>query len=506
MHEKKLIDELVKAGVYQRWKLFGEFKSYLVENDEYEVFLQFSDQGFVSGVAVHDFNDEDKIDIVLDVFGNWSSEGIQLKAVGKTGDRENIRTYNAKWSSNDEHKKAEGTYTHVGFNIHEGNVMISKRCKFYMIQEDEDASDSPPEAKLSAFLRNLQIYFTNSPEQQHFYDYKIICSDGIEVKSHKIILASQTKYFEGLFRQEASSNSVKLDLPGESVKSCVKYLYTGDVDINGDNVQDILVAANYMFLKEVVSLCTKFVKKNMNLNNCVEIYHLADSYSLEDLVHSSLKIISVNFQKIFKTDEQIQSIPEKLFEVLLQREDLCIYDRFGIRQPDDVAETILENIISKHIAFDLLIQTLKAKEKRNKFSFKWSDIFGSPRDNPRKLSDFNISGCGDKVMRKISVLTDVWDGRTVVSGLKIVWSDESEDMVGGGDVAAEHIVPEGDHISFVVGNRGWYIDNLSFICSSGKEFGPVGGDGGAFYNTNPGVIHYQPSCIIKNNFVDGIKV
>ena len=32
-------------------------------------------------------------------------------------------------------------------------------------------------------------------------------------------------------------------------------------------------------------------------------------------------------------------------------------------------------------------------------------------------------------------------------------------------------VPEGEHISFVIGNFGWYVDNLVFISSSGRPLG-----------------------------------
>ena len=72
----------------------------------------------------------------------------------------------------------------------------------------------------------------NSSEDKHFYDFEIKCADNIVAKAHKIILASQTKYFEGLLRQE-ETDFVHLDFSGETVNTILQYLYTGGVDITG---------------------------------------------------------------------------------------------------------------------------------------------------------------------------------------------------------------------------------------------------------------------------------
>ena len=66
------------------------------------------------------------------------------------------------------------------------------------------------------FLTRMRSYIMNSPEDKHFYDFEIRCLDKAVVKAHKIVLASQTKYFEGLLRQE-EANFVQLDFPGETI-------------------------------------------------------------------------------------------------------------------------------------------------------------------------------------------------------------------------------------------------------------------------------------------------
>ena len=52
-----------------------------------------------------------------------------------------------------------------------------------------------------------------------------------------------------------------------------------------------------------------------------------------------------------------------------------------------------------------------------------------------------------------------------------MWSDGTEDVIGYGEVAATLEVPQGQHVSYVVGNFGWYVDSLTIISSSGKPLG-----------------------------------
>ena len=74
-----------------------------------------------------------------------------------------------------------------------------------------------------------------------------------------------------------------------------------------------------------------------------------------------------------------------------------------------------------------------------------------------------------------SLGTIEWDGRTVIGGISLKWADGTIDTVGtigeDGNRICEMEVPDGEHISFVIGNSGWYIDSLTFVTSSGRKLG-----------------------------------
>ena len=101
---------------------------------------------------------------------------------------------------------------------------------------------------------------------------------------------------------------------------------------------------------------------------------------------------------------------------------------------------------------------------------------GTAGDNPAVVNTVSVKGEGKKFIRHITLCTAEWDDRTIIGGLTLGWSDGSADTVGsmaeaGSPNLTEMEVPEGEHVSFVIGNSGWYVDTLTFVASSGRKIG-----------------------------------
>lgn len=50
------------------------------------------------------------------------------------------------------------------------------------------------------------------------------------------------------------------------------YLIAGEININQDNVQELMIAADMLELKEVVVGCTEFLKHELHATNAIGIY------------------------------------------------------------------------------------------------------------------------------------------------------------------------------------------------------------------------------------------
>ena len=89
-------------------------------------------------------------------------------------------------------------------------------------------------------------YFNQVSLAEDLADFTIVCAGGGEVicqmlqsssdtvfqiKSHKLILACQSKFFEGFFRRE-TKDMVMLDFKEEYVRICIAYMVTGEVNLN----------------------------------------------------------------------------------------------------------------------------------------------------------------------------------------------------------------------------------------------------------------------------------
>lgn len=49
-------------------------------------------------------------------------------------------------------------------------------------------------------------------------------------------------------------------------------ILSGEINISQDNVQDLMVAADMLELKEVVGGCTEFLKHELHATNAIGIY------------------------------------------------------------------------------------------------------------------------------------------------------------------------------------------------------------------------------------------
>lgn len=135
---------------------------------------------------------------------------------------------------------------------------------------------------------------------------------------------------------------------------------------------------------------------------------------------------------------------------------------------------------------------------------------GTASDNPSLVNTVSVKGEGKKFIRHITLCTTEWDERPIIGGLALCWSDGSADTVGsmaeaGSSSLTEIEVPEGEHVSFVIGNSGWYVDTLTFVASSGRKIGPtenVGGDGGDFKNP---LSTLDPKFNSFNTYLDGLQ-
>ncbi|KAK3089299.1 hypothetical protein FSP39_002479 [Pinctada imbricata] len=123
---------------------------------------------------------------------------------------------------------------------------------------------------------------------------------------------------------ERDQTSIEIhEISSTTFQSVLEFLYTGAIDISEGNCQDVLAAANMLGISDLVSICSKFLKLQLDAENCLGIYRFADAYSCEKLKADAEKFINKNFPKVSYQEEFLE-LPQELVSEILLSENLFI--------------------------------------------------------------------------------------------------------------------------------------------------------------------------------------
>ncbi len=75
-------------------------------------------------------------------------------------------------------------------------------------------------------------------------------------------------------------------------------LHTGEVLINGENVQDLLITSNFLNVLSVQKACCDFIKANLDVFNCLDVYIFADIQGCGELRADSKLFITQHFLEV----------------------------------------------------------------------------------------------------------------------------------------------------------------------------------------------------------------
>ena len=108
-----------------------------------------------------------------------------------------------------------------------------------------------------------------------------------------------------------------------ALEQFINYSYNGSITITTENVQNLLVAANFFHLQTIKNACSDFIKKRLTVNDALCIRQFAEQFMCRDLISSVNRFINKHFSKICQTDEFINLAFNDLSD-LLSRDQLNV--------------------------------------------------------------------------------------------------------------------------------------------------------------------------------------
>ncbi|XP_055357418.1 kelch-like protein 3 isoform X2 [Paramacrobiotus metropolitanus] len=158
------------------------------------------------------------------------------------------------------------------------------------------------------------------------------------IACHRNVVAVHSAYFSSAFThdwKESAQPVIQLrDIDCRTLNELVTYAYTMDLHLNHDNVESILIGAQFLQMTLVASICWEFVEKRLCLSNCLPVHALASQHHNPVLAGAALALIIPNFLCVAQTHEFLQMDAQQLI-VLIALDEVEVFSE------DQVLEAVL---------------------------------------------------------------------------------------------------------------------------------------------------------------------
>ncbi|XP_034025731.1 kelch-like protein 22 isoform X2 [Thalassophryne amazonica] len=175
----------------------------------------------------------------------------------------------------------------------------------------------------SAHFRSLLDGLLALRESGILYDV-VLLVEGCPIPAHRILLAASCEYFRGMFAgglREVQQNEIPIyGVTRNAMKKLLDYIYTSEIELDVENVQEVLVAATLLQLEDVISFCCDFLFFWLDESNILEVDLLADMYGLQELDTRVHSYILRNIQTLSRTEAYRQLPEHKVFRALCSDE------------------------------------------------------------------------------------------------------------------------------------------------------------------------------------------
>ncbi|XP_019629976.1 PREDICTED: kelch repeat and BTB domain-containing protein 2-like [Branchiostoma belcheri] len=189
----------------------------------------------------------------------------------------------------------------------------------------------------NAHASKLLGYFQRMRKSGQLIDMLLEVEDEL-FPCHRAVLAACSLYFHTMFTcglQETRQRTVRLlEVSAESVSQLIEFAYTGRVEVNRDNVYELYAAACFFQVAQIRTECARFLRRHLDVTNCVQTYVLSDLYGLRRVRRASKKLITEHFL-------QVSQSPMFLDMPAVQLQDVIASDDVMVTTEQDIVDVIM---------------------------------------------------------------------------------------------------------------------------------------------------------------------
>ncbi|XP_051168007.1 speckle-type POZ protein-like A [Leptopilina boulardi] len=140
------------------------------------------------------------------------------------------------------------------------------------------------------------------------------------IHAHKSILTSKSTVFNKMFAidmKESVTNDVNVtDINYEVFVEVLRFMYTGKIEKSDELALEILNAAHFYQIEDLMIVCEEVLSKNLDSDNVTDVVTLADKLSRQGLKKTCIQFISQHFQK-FQGTGKLEGLPYSVLQKLV---------------------------------------------------------------------------------------------------------------------------------------------------------------------------------------------
>uniref|UniRef100_H9GVU3 BTB domain-containing protein n=1 Tax=Anolis carolinensis TaxID=28377 RepID=H9GVU3_ANOCA len=215
---------------------------------------------------------------------------------------------------------------------------------------------------------------------------------GKEFPCHRLVLAACSPYFRAM---EISLEDVDPEVMGK----ILHYIYTSELEITEQNVQDIFSVANMFQIPSIFTVCVSFLQKRLCLSNCLAIFRLGLMLDCARLAVAARDFICDRFALISRDEEFFQMSPDELIAIISS-------DSLNIEKEESVFEVVMKWATAKDR--ESRVKALPVVFESIRFRLMEKDYF---RDHVEKHPLVKSS---PELLKKLQIVKDAHEGKFAV--------------------------------------------------------------------------------------------
>uniref|UniRef100_A0A8D0G743 BTB domain-containing protein n=1 Tax=Sphenodon punctatus TaxID=8508 RepID=A0A8D0G743_SPHPU len=154
--------------------------------------------------------------------------------------------------------------------------------------------------------------------QEHFLCDLIIATKTKSFEVHKLVMASSSEYFHGLLKRDAHLQRMDLsDVSPLGLTTIITYAYTGKLSLSLYTIGSIISTASRLQMPALLNMCSNFLVQEMNVENCMYVANISETYNLNQAKDSARKFIQENFLEFSETEQFMKLTFDQFNELLM---------------------------------------------------------------------------------------------------------------------------------------------------------------------------------------------